>query len=77
MQKRFQIVKTERTADRDCLRGIPRPKLTVWVAADGSEDCAEIERSRSGLRPRHAHPLHQSVSCPGPHRHIYFEISEF
>jgi hypothetical protein len=39
MQKSLQIVETERTADRDCLRSIPRPKLTVRVAADGSEDC--------------------------------------
>jgi len=38
MQKRFQVVETEGTTNRDGLRCIPCPKLTIWVAANGSKD---------------------------------------
>jgi hypothetical protein len=43
MQKRFQVVEPERTTNRDRLRRIPCPELTIWVAANGSEDCMEVK----------------------------------
>jgi hypothetical protein len=76
MQKCFQVVEAEGTSNRDGLCRIPCPKLTVWVAANGSEDCAKVKRYQRRLRPRSAYPLRQSTSCLGLHQRIFFERCE-
>ena len=76
MQKRFQVVETEGTTNRDRLRCIPCPKLTVWVAANGSEDCTEVKCYQCRLKPRSAYALRQSASCPGLRQRIYFKRRE-
>ena len=76
MQKRFQVVKAEGTTNRDGLRCVACPKLTVWVAANGSKDCMEIKNYHYGSRPSNTYALRQSASCLGLRRRIYFRKRE-
>ena len=75
MQKCFQVVETEGAADRDGLRSVSCPKLTVWVTANGSKDCVEVnDQYRS--RPRNAYALRQSANCLGLRQRNYFKKRE-
>ena len=63
MQKRFQVVETEGTTNRNGLCCITRPKLTVWVVANGSEDCVEVKYYQCRPDSRNAYALRQSAGC--------------
>jgi hypothetical protein len=71
MQKRFQVVETEGTTNRDGLRCVSCPKLTVWVTANGSKDCMEVKNHQYRSRPRNAYVLRQSANCLGLRQRIY------
>jgi hypothetical protein len=73
MQKRFQVVESEGTTNRDGLRCVSCPKLTVWVAANGSKDCMEVKNYHYRSRPRNTYALRQSANCPGLRQRIYFK----
>ena len=72
MQKRFQVVKTEGTTNRDGLCCIPRPKLTVWVVANGSEDCIGVKCYQCRPDSRNAYALRQSAGYLELHQRICF-----
>jgi len=76
MQKRFQVVEAERTTNRDGLRCVSCPKLTIWVAANGSKDCMEVKNYHYRSRPRKAYALRQSASCLELRQRIYFKKRE-
>jgi hypothetical protein len=76
MQKRFQVVETEGTTNRDGLRCVSCPKLTVWVAANGSKDCVEVKNYQYRSRPGNAYALRQSANCLGLRQRICFKKRE-
>jgi hypothetical protein len=59
MQKRFQVVKAEGTTNRDGLRSVSCPKLTIWVAANSSKDCIEVKNYQYRPRQRNTYALRQ------------------
>jgi hypothetical protein len=73
MQKRFQVVETEGTTNRDSLRCVSCPKLTVRVAANGSKDCMEVKNYQHRSTLKNAYALHQSANCLGLRQRICFK----
>jgi hypothetical protein len=76
MQKSFQVVETEGTTNRDGLRCITCPKLTIWVATNGSEDWKDVKCCQRKLKLRSAYALRQSASCLEPRQRICFKRRE-
>jgi hypothetical protein len=76
MQKRFQVVESEGTTNRDGLRCVSCPKLTVWVAANGSKDCMGVKNYHYRSRSRNAYVLRQSANCLGLRQRICFKKRE-
>jgi hypothetical protein len=76
IQKCFQVIEAEGTTNRDGLRCVSCPKLTVWVAANGSKDCMEIKNYHCRSRPRNSYALRQSANCLGLRQRIYFRKRE-
>lgn len=66
----------EGTTNRDSLRCVSCPKLTVWLAANGSEDYMKLKNHQYRSRPRNAYALRQSANCLGLRQRIYFRKRE-
>ena len=76
MQKRFQVIEVEGTTNRDGLRCVSCPKLTVWVAANSSKDCMEVKNHHYRSRWSNTYALRQSANCLGLRQRIYFRKRE-
>lgn len=76
MQKRFQVVETEGTSNRDGLCCVSCPKLTVWVAANSSKDCTNVKNYQYRSKPGNVYALRQSANCLGLRQRICFKKRE-